>query len=108
MSDHLADDVDRAPVRRRGSAWREWPHRALADGRLLAVEPLLMGAGRLHIVADEASTASVSIYDFTDLSDALVQLHRWNGRGEPKGWYRHRPSNRRRPDGDPKRQYVAP
>lgn len=37
---------------------------------------------------------------------ALRALHGWNGEGEPSGWYRHKPSNRRRPGGDPTREEV--
>lgn len=39
---------------------------------------------------------------------ALRALHCWDGSGEPVGWYRHKPSDRRRPDGDPAREEVRP
>lgn len=108
MSDALTGDETVHRYRSETGGWRAWPHRGLPDGRLLSLEPLLFGAARLHVVEDERLTASASIYDFTDLAVALEQLHRWNGDGEPRGWYRHRPSNRRRPDGDPEREHVAP
>lgn len=106
MSDALTGDETVHRYRSETGGWRAWPHRGLRDGRLLAVEPLLMGAGRLHIVDDELSVASAQIFDYQELHDALEAMHRWNGKGEPDGWYRHRPSNRRRPDGDPAREYV--
>lgn len=30
----------------------------------------------------------------------------WNGHGEPLGWFRHRPSGRRRPDGTPASEFI--
>lgn len=92
----------------RENPWHEWPHRYLADGRLLALEPLLMGAARLHVVAEDTDAHSDEVYDFQELMAGLVALHRWDGTDEPEGWYRHRPSNRRRPGGDPEKEYVAP
>lgn len=32
----------------------------------------------------------------------------WGGNGEPLGWHRHPSSGRRRPGGDPAREYVEP
>ncbi len=32
----------------------------------------------------------------------------WEGEGEPTGWFRHPRTGRRRPDGDPEREYVMP
>lgn len=107
MSDIGGDDLE-APRTRTPSAWRAWAHRDLPDGRLLALEPLLFGVARLHVVEDERSTSSVSIYDFQDLPAAVVALAEWDGAGDPDGWYRHRPSDRRRPGGDPANEQVAP
>ena len=33
-------------------------------------------------------------------------LAAWNGSGEPDGWFRNPTDGRRRPDGDPAREYV--
>jgi hypothetical protein len=41
---------------------------------------------------------------------AMVALFAWehrDGEGEPNGWHRHPDSGRRRPDGDPTREYIA-
>jgi hypothetical protein len=35
-------------------------------------------------------------------------LHEWDGEDDPDGWVRHLNSARRRPGGDPAREYVAP
>jgi hypothetical protein len=32
----------------------------------------------------------------------------WDGHGEPEGWYRHPRSGRRRPGGDPEKEFVRP
>lgn len=35
-------------------------------------------------------------------------MERWDGTGEPDGWMRHPVSGRRRPGGDPGKEYVNP
>lgn len=87
--------------------WGDWPTRALPDGRFLAVELLLWGAGRLHVARSMYDMGGSSVYDFTSADRAVVEMFMWSGEGEPVGWYRHRPSNRRRPNGDPSKEYVA-
>lgn len=94
-------------VEREAGSWGDWAHRWMIDGRLLALEPLLMGGARLHVVTDATSTRSSEIFDFQDADRGVVELFLWSGEGEPEGWYRHRPSNRRRPGGDPSKEYVA-
>lgn len=88
------------------SAWFEWPTRLLDDGRLLAFEILLFG-GRIHVVRDVHDLGSMEVYDYQYLMRALRAFMSWDGTGEPADWYRHRPSNRRRPDGDPGKEYIA-
>jgi len=41
---------------------------------------------------------------------ALAALKKWNPleQAEPEGWHRHPDSGRRRPDGDPAKEYVRP
>jgi len=38
---------------------------------------------------------------------AIAAFNAWNGVGEPEGWHRHPSSGRRRPDGDPEREFIA-
>lgn len=45
---------------------------------------------------------------YHDFPSALEAFERWDGDGEPPGWHRHPSSGRRRPDGKPEREYVAP
>jgi hypothetical protein len=33
-------------------------------------------------------------------------MNAWDGVGEPAGWFREPATGRRRPDGDPAREYV--
>jgi hypothetical protein len=44
---------------------------------------------------------------FADQELAENALRQWNGEGEPVGWHRHPMSGRRRPNGDPTKEYVA-
>jgi hypothetical protein len=34
-------------------------------------------------------------------------MEAWDGDGEPDGWSRHPPTGRRRPGGDPDKEYVS-
>lgn len=38
--------------------------------------------------------------------DAQRALDAWDGTGEPEGWHRDPITGRRRPDGDPAREYI--
>jgi len=35
-------------------------------------------------------------------------MEAWDGQGEPEGWFRNPSTARRRVDGDPKKEYIAP
>jgi len=45
-------------------------------------------------------------YEYQDHKAALDSFEMWDGKGEPVGWYRHRPSNRRREGGDPAKEEI--
>ncbi|HEY7009048.1 MAG TPA: hypothetical protein VH395_08920 [Jatrophihabitantaceae bacterium] len=50
-------------------------------------------------------------YSYPDLFTVASAWWEWcraEFAGEPGGWIRHQPSNRRRPDGDATREYVRP
>lgn len=38
--------------------------------------------------------------------DAKAALDAWDGEGEPNGWHRHPTTGRRRPDGEPSKEYI--
>lgn len=48
------------------------------------------------------------IYSYERVDIAIMALHDWEDKDELTGWIRHQPSNRRRPDGDPAKEYIAP
>ena len=37
---------------------------------------------------------------------AVAAAEEWDGTGEPEGWFRHADTGRRRPEGDPAKEYV--
>lgn len=41
-----------------------------------------------------------------DLAPVLLAMVEWDGKGDPFGWQRHPSTGRRRPDGDPAREYI--
>lgn len=78
----------------------------LPDGRLVAVVHMIY-TWRLTV-----GPADAYGYDdgwcYPTEEDAIVALVLWDGMGEPTGWHRHPRSGRRRPEGDPAREYVNP
>ena len=57
-------------------------------------------------IEDESGYRDRWCYD--DFQSALAAFELWDGSGEPPGWHRHPSTGRRRPDGTPEREYVAP
>ena len=116
MVGRVADAVDRVSMRHPlngpeipRSGWDAWQNRLLPDGRLLALEPLVVvGMARLHVAFNPNAWASTDIFDYQDPLAAVEAFQTWDGVDEPVGWYRHRPSNRRRTNGDPSKEYVEP
>ena len=45
-------------------------------------------------------------WDYETESGVATALLTWDGTGEPTGWHRHPDSGRRRPGGDPAKEYV--
>lgn len=43
---------------------------------------------------------------FYERGKAAAALEAWNGEGEPEGWFRHPDTGRRRPGGDPDKEYI--
>lgn len=90
--------------------------RRLADGRLMVIEPLLMGLMRLCIgrpavmVADGPLASWDDEWHYDGGLAALLALALWEPTEtpEPTGWVRHPRSARRRPNGDPAREEVRP
>lgn len=80
----------------------------LPDGRIATIAPLLFGRAILTVAT--AETHVWGQYDegweYDHHQPAIYALIVWNGKGEPFGWTRHPKSGRRRPDGDPAREYI--
>ncbi len=90
-----------------------WPlelgRRPLPDGRVLIVLPLFFGKARLGITtADFEDGGFNDVWDFPSVDAAVAAMTAWDGEGEPAGWDRHPESHRRRPEGDPAREFVRP
>jgi hypothetical protein len=81
--------------------------RLLEDGRQIDVTSMTFGKGRLCIGPIEG------MYDdgwcYASHVQAILAACAWDGEGDdpPFGWHRHIRTGRRRPDGDPEREYVA-
>lgn len=101
------------------------------NGRWVGIEPLLFGTARLFITNPQPGDVQVRVvegdkiwmpsrseaefdmgchdeqYVYPSIEAAWAAVQDWDGRGDPPdGWIRHQPSNRRRPDGDPTREFV--
>jgi len=85
--------------------------RLLPDGGgELCVYPLFFGAARLTFGGrdPDCDVGYDDCWDYPSLTAAIKAMERWDGQGEPDGWTRHPTSGRRRPDGDPSREFVRP
>lgn len=60
-------------------------------------------------IADEDGVLNGWCYSFDRLPLVLVVLDKWDGEGDPfPGWHRNPFDGRRRTNGDPEHEYVAP
>lgn len=79
------------------------------SGLVASLVATVVGGGQIVIGGPEGVTGR---YSYADLGDALIAFMRWDTEhrlaGEPEGWIRHQPSNRRRVGGDPDQEYVQP
>lgn len=80
--------------------------RLLPNGKEACVVPQLFNA--LLTIGKPGDGGYEEAYTFQDTEIAMVHFRYWNMDDEPSGWIRHIPSNRRRPNGDPKQEYIAP
>lgn len=78
--------------------------RAHPGGKLSYVVELMFGRARV-VYGNRLGAEEMWDYDTAD--EAIFAQRQWDPAGpELQGWVRHRPSNRRRPDGDPAREVV--
>lgn len=78
-----------------------------ADGRLACIQPFIFTAGIITLDPRTYEQEYDERYCYHSIAEAKTALAAWKGTGEPNGWHRHLPSNRRRMDGDPAKEYVA-
>ena len=91
------------PPEREGALY----YRVLPDGSDIAVYPL-SGWGQLALTRAGHGGIDESYY-YATRQAAIEAAKIWDGQGDaPLGWFRHPQSGRRRPDGDPAKEYLQP
>lgn len=82
-------------------------HRVLGDGRVVVLYQMLF-TWRVTIGPDgEGWYDDFWCYPPTQFDAAHQALTSWDGNGDPPdGWIKHGRTGRRRPDGDPTREYI--
>jgi hypothetical protein len=82
--------------------------RVLDDGRVVRLHKMFGQNTRLTLATNEDSLFFEQMYCYHDTLKAVEQACTWDGNGDPEGWYRHINTGRRRPDGDPAKEYIEP
>ena len=79
----------------------------LTDGHVVTLQPLLLGQARITMGPNREEIEQEWMY--ATLEQAKENYLIWGAFGfkdEPQGWVRHKPSYRRRKDGDPEQEEV--
>ena len=80
--------------------WRELP-----NSFEICVYPMTFGKARLCLGEGDFISDG---YCYQDPERAILAAQVWTGKGDPlSGWHTHIQSGRRRPDGDPSKEYIA-
>ncbi len=106
MSDELLDRAKQiVPAEEAGVH----AQRHLGDGRTLQVRLLAWGYAYLSIGPTNSQFYD-DTWQYQSLAAAMLAMVIWDGAPgtEPPGWYKHATTGRRRPNGDPAREYVDP
>lgn len=82
--------------------------RALLGGRNVFLLEWRVGGVQLSVGTGNGFFDDTWIYDVEQADAGWRAALGWDGQGEPEGWYRHPQSGRRRPDGDPAKEFVRP
>jgi hypothetical protein len=82
--------------------------RVLEDGRRLHLLRWGGGGVQLSVGTGNGFFTDTWIYQSQMVERGWVAALGWDGKDEPEGWYRHPQSGRRRPDGDPSKEFVRP
>jgi len=79
--------------------------RDLGNGYVLWLVPQLFGNWLVCIgVVDD--DGYIDTWEYHGLGPALLAFAEWDGIGDPIGWYRNPATGRRRPAGDPAKEYI--
>jgi hypothetical protein len=98
MIDTLTDDIETEGY----VIIRDYP-----NGIRAGVAPLLTGTGRIVIgQLQNWSRGYDEAYCYDTVGEAVIALLKWNGVGEPDGWFRNPGTGRRRPNGDKTKEYI--
>lgn len=82
-------------------------YRELPNGRCIVLYVLIPGTVRIT-VGDVGSNMYDDAWCYASLAAGVIAASCWDGEGDPpEGWFRNIGSARRRPEGDPEREYVA-
>ena len=82
-------------------------YRPLISGKYIAVLPRLYNV--IVLIGDQDDHMGYDTHwCYEDVAHAVVAAKAWDPAKdkEPCGWFRHAASGRRRPDGDPAKEYV--
>lgn len=103
-----ASNIEQSAMPFEDAQMRQWGYvawRCLDDGTVLAVGPMLFGNGRLYV--DVHAQGHADCYCYDELEGAIKALQALKPYfEEPTGWKRHPATGRRRPHGDPSKEYV--
>jgi hypothetical protein len=79
--------------------------KSLGNGLYVGIKPLLF---HWTMIVGEIGdrTTYADRWCYVNRSKAEAAIAAWDGFGEPQGWHRHPSTGRRRPDGDPEREYI--
>jgi hypothetical protein len=83
--------------------------RLLPDGRAVWIQRKMFTHAITVGRADNGGTFDTH-WCYESEAQALAALEKWNPfeQEEPEGWFRHVDTGRRRPGGDPAKQYIGP
>jgi hypothetical protein len=93
------------PITREGAIYQ----RALGDGREVCVMPKIFTTAVTIGRADDA-WGYTTHYCYETPIQAAIAAAEWDPatKPEPSGWFRHPQTGRRRPGGDPSKEYINP
>lgn len=79
-----------------------------SDGQEIRVVPFIYTYA--IVIQDPGAHWHKDRWCYERLEDALREMRTWDPKvtKEPNGWHRHPISGRRRPEGDPAREYICP